>query len=212
MAEGTLHDAAVARSPVAPVAPVVVRDGWEVSARTSAAALRLSDATPLAKLLLHAAPDGPARTALGPFGRTSRPAPETLAIGAAPGEWLVLGAVGSVAALRETMRALLAYDADSHLIDATHQRALFRLSGEAAPDLLAKVCAIDLGDRNVSNGSAFTSSVARAQAGVVRDDVEGTRAYLLHTEWSLGRYLWDALLDAGAEFGMEVEGLQAPGI
>lgn len=199
--------APVARSPVAAAAPVSVRDGWEVSMRRSEAPLRLSDATPLPKLLLHAETSGPARAALGPFGRTSRPAPGTLAIGVSPGEWLLLGVGGSAAELLEAIAALVAADGSSHVIDATCHRVLFRLRGEAAPDLLAKVCAIDLGDRNMPNGAAFTSSVARAQTGVVRDDVEGTRAYLLHTEWSLGQYLWDALLDAGAEFGIEVEGL-----
>ena len=202
----------VARSPVTPLAPVAVRDGWEVSTQLSEAPLRLSDATPLAKVLVYAADDGPARTALVPFGRTSRAASGTLEIGVAPGEWLVLGAVGSAPALLAAVSALVADDADSHVIDATHQWALFRLAGDYTADLLAKVCAIDLGDRNVPNGSAFTSSVARAKAGVVRDDLDGTRAYLLHTEWSLGQYLWDALLDAGAEFGIEVEGLQPPGI
>ena len=32
------------------------------------------------------------------------------------------------------------------------------------------------------------------------------RSYLLHCERSVGQYLFDALLDAGAEFGVEVDG------
>jgi glycine cleavage system aminomethyltransferase T len=38
----------------------------------------------------------------------------------------------------------------------------------------------------------------------VRDDEDGTRSYLLHCERSYGQYLFDALLDAGHEFGIEI--------
>jgi sarcosine oxidase gamma subunit len=38
------------------------------------------------------------------------------------------------------------------------------------------------------------------------------RSYLLHCERSYGQYLFDAVLDAGAEFGVDVDGFRAPGI
>ena len=38
------------------------------------------------------------------------------------------------------------------------------------------------------------------------------RSYLLHCERSSGQYLFDVLLRSGAEFGIEVDGLQPPGI
>lgn len=47
---------------------------------------------------------------------------------------------------------------------------------------------------------------------VVRDDSEGRRSYLLHFERSYGQYLFDALLDAGREFGIDVDGFVSPGI
>ena len=49
----------------------------------------------------------------------------------------------------------------------------------------------------------FRSSVAKLVTDVVRDDRGATRSYLLHCERSSGQYLYDALLDAGAEFGIE---------
>ena len=48
----------VARSPITPAEPVVVRDGWEVSARESAAALTLRDQTPMAKVLVKSDANG----------------------------------------------------------------------------------------------------------------------------------------------------------
>jgi len=41
---------------------------------------------------------------------------------------------------------------------------------------------------------------------VVRDDVDGVRSYLLHCERSSGQYFFDALLDAGQEFGIDIGG------
>jgi glycine cleavage system aminomethyltransferase T len=47
---------------------------------------------------------------------------------------------------------------------------------------------------------------------VFRDDVAGVRSYLLHCERSSGRYLFDALVSVGHDFGIEVDGFRAPGI
>ncbi len=45
---------------------------------------------------------------------------------------------------------------------------------------------------------------------VIRDDVRSLdateRSYLLHCERSSGQYLFDAVLDAGREFGIQVDG------
>ena len=55
-------------------------------------------------------------------------------------------------------------------------------------------------------GAAFRSSVAKLVTDVVRDDEGGVRSYLLHCERFSGQYLFDALLDAGNEFGIEIGG------
>jgi len=189
--------------------PVAIQDGWEVSAVRSAAALRLADRTPLAKVLVRAAPDGQVAARLGvPFGRAARDAHGTLVVGSGPGDWLLLGAPGSAA----EVAARVDVDDDRLVIvlDYTHGRALMRLSGDAAADTLAKLCPIDLSDRNTPDGIAFRSSVAHLATDVVRDDMGGTRSYLLHCERSSGQYLFDVLLDAGAEFGIEPDGFAYP--
>ena len=50
------------------------------------------------------------------------------------------------------------------------------------------------------DGSALRGSVAGVVTDIIRDDVDGTRSYLVHCERSSGQYLWDTLLDAGAEY------------
>jgi glycine cleavage system aminomethyltransferase T len=48
--------------------------------------------------------------------------------------------------------------------------------------------------------------VANLVTDVVRVDRDGLPSYLLHCERSSGQYLFDTLLDAGREFGIEIDG------
>jgi glycine cleavage system aminomethyltransferase T len=54
--------------------------------------------------------------------------------------------------------------------------------------------------------------VAAVATDVIRDDTGGERSYLLHCERSSGAYLFGALLTAGGEFGIEIDGFTPPGI
>jgi heterotetrameric sarcosine oxidase gamma subunit len=98
------------------------------------------------------------------------------------------------------------------VVDLTHGRALMRLTGPAAAGVLATVCGIDLSDRFTPDGTAFHSAVAAVATDVIRDDVAGTRSYLRHCERSFGRYLLDALVSVGHDFGIEIDGFRAPEI
>ena len=194
----------VARSPIAPAAPAIVLGGWEVSGACSGAALRIVDCAPLAKLQIRADPASAAAQLLGErFGRAGRTPDGTLVIGSGPDEWLMLGACGAADALAAQVPP------PANVVDLTHARALVRLTGADSARLLEKLCAIDLDDRSTPDGSAFRSSVAKLVTDVVREDDAGTRSYWLHCEWSSGQYLFDALLDAGREFGIEVDGWHA---
>jgi heterotetrameric sarcosine oxidase gamma subunit len=199
----------VARSPIPPAPPVTVEHGWEISARRSDAELRVMDCTPLAKVLVQASMNGEAANTLGlPFGRAARDELGTLVIGSAPGEWLLLSAPGTAAEVVEKVERI----SDEGLVsvfDATHGRALVRITGVRAADLLAKVCAIDFSGEITPDRAAFRSSVAKVVTDIVREDRDGELSYLLHCERSSGQYLFGALLDAGEEFGIEIEGFAA---
>ncbi len=196
----------VARSPIRPAAPVEVVGGWEVSRRRSEAPLRLRDCAPLAKVAVRAAPDGAAAAALGvPLGHARRDEQGVLVVGSGPGEWLLLGPPAGAGTLVQRAAALLD-DRLVTVVDMTHGRALMRLTGVEAAACLAKVCAVDLSDRVTPDGRAFRSSVAKLATDVVRDDRDRVTSYLVHCERSSGQYLHDTLLDAGAEFGVDVDG------
>ncbi|MQA03210.1 MAG: hypothetical protein GEV07_10960 [Streptosporangiales bacterium] len=189
----------VARSPITTVA-----------AGRGDGALTLTDESSYGKLLVRAAATGPMATALGTrFGRTSRDAgDEALVVGSGPGEWLLLADVAELPKLTEWLEQQAEADPDLvSIVDATHGRAMMRLTGHAAADVLAKLCAVDLSDTFVPDGGAFRSSVTKLVTDVVRDDAGGAStgdrpSYLLHCERSSGQYLWEAVADAGLEYGL----------
>lgn len=203
----------VARSPITVPGPRSVVEGWEVTTRRSAAALRLADASPLAKLAVRADADAAFARALGvPFLR-SRREDDVLIVGSGPGEWLLIGSAGTSERLRERVQSRTGDDLVT-TVDLTHGRALMRMTGRDAARALAKVCAIDLDDAVTPDGTAFRTSVAKIATDVVRDDAgaaTGEPSYLLHCERSSGQYLFDCLLDAGREFGVEPDGSDLDG-
>jgi heterotetrameric sarcosine oxidase gamma subunit len=192
--------APVARSPITPAEPVTVVDGWEVSAiRADGADLTLTDCTPLAKVAVASRQPGFRGVR---FGRAARQEDGTLVVGSGPGEWLLVGPPGQAAALAGPIGP------DASYVDLTHGRALVRLTGHRAPDVLARLCAVDLDDELVPDGAALRTAVATVATDIVRDDRDGTRSYLLHCERSVGQYLFSSLLRAGAEYGLAVDGFR----
>jgi heterotetrameric sarcosine oxidase gamma subunit len=192
--------APVARSPITPAEPVTVVDGWEVSAiRADGAGLTLTDCTPLAKVAV-ASRQAELKTVR--FGRTARDEDGTLVVGSGPGEWLLLGPPGHAAALAAQTGP------DATCVDLTHGRALVRLTGEKSTSVLAKLTAADLDDDLVPDGAALRTAVATVATDIIRDDTDGIRSYLLHCERSVGQYLFDVLRQAGAEYGLAVDGFR----
>lgn len=210
-------DLLLARSPIAPAPPEVIVDGWVVSGRRSEAALVLTDCTPLAKVAVKARYGGPMADVLGvSFGCTARRSDalrsagdDCLVVGSGPGEWLVLAPPGRQQRILEQLESVAA-TADELVtcLDLTHGRALVRLTGTRSADLLARECSLNLAGDACPHGTAVRTAVARLATDIVRDDRDSVASYLLHCERSSGQYLFDSLLDAGRELGVEVTGFQ----
>ncbi|MDQ3946102.1 MAG: hypothetical protein M3357_13310 [Actinomycetota bacterium] len=196
---------ATARGPITVASPAGVTAGWSVSHRRSTAPLTLADWTPLAKVVVRTSPRGAVAQALGvECGRARRDTGGALVLRFGPDEWLLIGPPGAAPSLVEHWEGV-AGDDFTTVIDITSGRALLRLTGARAPDVLAKLCAVDA--FTATDGTAFRSTVAGVVTEVVRDDGGGPeRCYLLACDWSFGQYLFDVLLDAGGEFGVRVNG------
>jgi heterotetrameric sarcosine oxidase gamma subunit len=212
----------VSRSPIAPAAPVRVEAGWEVSGSCSDAPLTITDCTPLVKIHLRAPWNGAMAKALGvPFGRADRdgasPDGGWLVVGSGPGEWFVLAPPGAAAAeaVAGWLGTVVAESAPEEfvsVVDLTHGRALMRVTGPDAAELLARLCGADLHDDMAPDGAALRSAVAGVATDIIRDDRAGVPSYLLHCERSSGQYLFGALVSAGESFGIGVDGFRLPGI
>lgn len=103
-----------------------------------------------------------------------------------PGEWTILGPRPS----------------EGDVVDLTHVRTLFRLGGDDSPRLLAKLCALDLGDPMFPDGAAARTLLAGVATELIRHDRDGERSHLIVPSRSFGRYLYEVIADAGAEFGL----------
>ena len=116
--------------------------------------------------------------ALGvPFGRAARdPDGPWLVVGSGPGEWLVLappGAAAPVAGWLGTMAAESAGEEFVSVVDLTHGRALMRITGLDAAELLARLCGADLHDDMAPDGAALRAPVAGVATDIVRTTAPG---------------------------------------
>jgi heterotetrameric sarcosine oxidase gamma subunit len=202
---------------------VRVEAGWEVSGGRSDAALTITDCTALAKIHLRAPWNGAMAKALGvPFGRAGRDLEggasqdgAWLVVGSGPGEWFVLAPPGAAAAAADWLGTMATDSAPEEfvsVVDLTHGRALMRITGPDAADLLARLCGTDLEDDMAPDGAALRSAVAGVATDIIRDDRAGVPSYLLHCERSSGQYLFGALVSAGESLGIGVDGFRLPGI
>lgn len=118
---------------------------------------------------------------------TSAVLDERLVWSVSPGEWTVAGPAPD----------------QERIVDLTHVRVMFRLTGPSAVRLLAKICALDLGDEMFPNGAAARTLIGGVATELVRDDQDADRSFLVLPSRSFSRYLHDVLLDAGLEFGLD---------
>ena len=166
--------------------------------------LTLADCSATVKWLVRALVDGPAAARLkAPFGSSEQDPAGVLVLGSRPGEWILLGARAAVARVVESLDGLGPADFVTAL-EWTHGRALFRITGRHAARVLEKVCSLDWSDPMTPDGAVASASVAKVICDIARDDRHGAASYLVFCDRSFGQYVFDALLDAGNEFGLTV--------
>ena len=171
------------------------------------AALTLADESATTKTIVRADLDTSAAARLDVVFGASRREGDTLVLGQRPREWMLLGTVEANAALVGRL------DTTGHVtvVDHTHSRALFRLAGTQAAALLEKLCGLDWSDAITPDGAVVSASVAKVSCDLAREDRQETPTYLVACDRSFGQYLFDALLDAGDEFGIGVDGPNTDG-
>jgi heterotetrameric sarcosine oxidase gamma subunit len=213
----------IARSPITPAPPVTLVAGWEISAKHTSAPLRLIDCTPCQKILIRASTASTAAQMLGVSrGRASRDGSGRLVAGVGHEEWLLVAPPG----LSISTHLTASTDGGPELVtivDVTHARALIRIVGTDSAKVMSKLCGVDFSDKTSPDNTALRTSLAGLVVEIVRNDLANrshdaagpdvtSRSYLVLCERSAGQYLFNILLDAGEEFGMEIEGFGISGL
>jgi sarcosine oxidase subunit alpha len=99
---------------------------------------------------------------------------------------------------------------DVHLLDATELRAAMNLTGPYAREVLAKVTeSIDLSAAAFPYMNARQGIVAGAPALLFRVGFTGELGYEIHVPSGFALHVWEALMDAGKEYGIAPFGVEA---
>lgn len=160
----------------------------------------LSDETTSTKVLVRAASGTGARASMAQHFAGARRSGDVLIAGSRPDEWLLLGPHEAV----HQRLAEMPRDGHVSVVDWTHGRAQFRMTGLESTRALEKVCGLDWSDHMMPDGAVTSGSVAKVTCDLIRDDIDGTPSYLVLCDRSFGHYLFDTLIDASAEFGVAV--------
>jgi sarcosine oxidase subunit alpha len=102
------------------------------------------------------------------------------------------------------------WELDVQVLPATELRAAMNLTGPRARQVLAKL----VEDANLDN-DAFPylhvrqATVAGAPAVLMRIGFTGELGFEIHTPSAYGLHVWEALMDAGEEFGIQPFGVEA---
>jgi sarcosine oxidase subunit alpha len=95
-----------------------------------------------------------------------------------------------------------------HLTDLTQGLSAVNLAGPRARQIMAKVTDLDCSNEAFGYMDAKHATIAGVQCLVMRIGFVGEVGYEIHYPAAHGEYVWDALMEAGAEFGLRPFGLE----
>ena len=118
-----------------------------------------------------------------------------------PGTWLLSdgdSVLPNAATLRKALRG------HATVVDLSHARTAFWLSGPAAIRTLAKFCSLDLAGGAFPTGSATNTRLGHIGMTLARRDDTPTFEILVYRGFA--EHAFEALVESGAEFGLEIVG------
>lgn len=114
-------------------------------------------------------------------------------------------AAGALAQVISAQKGLIS------LTDMTHGWAELRLIGPASREVLSRLCGLDLSQAAYPDHHAAFTSVAKTRQLLLRQDADALPAFSLIGARSLAVYLWQTLLAAGQDLGLQAVGWAAIG-
>jgi sarcosine oxidase subunit gamma len=129
----------------------------------------------------------------------------------APGEIILLSNLGGngerLAQLETSWR--IEGEERTYPLPRRDSHAWLAVAGDAAPEMFAKLCAVDLRASKFGDLAIAQTSIAKISAIVVRADIGANPVFHLLVDSAAALYFCDCLLDAAEEFGGRIVGLKA---
>ena len=125
-------------------------------------------------------------------------------IGTAPGQWLAVAEDDSSRQMLDALAKQLAGHAA--ITEQSDSKAVIRISGARARDVMAKGCSLDLHPRVFKPGDAATTAVALIDCQLWQ--IDDAPSYDLAVPSSFAESFWSWLTASAAEFGYSVEPAQ----
>ncbi len=97
----------------------------------------------------------------------------------------------------------------AHLLDHTSGLAGVRLTGHESDQLLSKLTELDTSPEAFPNLSCAQTRCAEIHGTLIRTDLGSLPSYDLFFPREFGEYMWDAIFEAGEEFGVAAVGFEA---
>jgi heterotetrameric sarcosine oxidase gamma subunit len=127
-----------------------------------------------------------------------------------PDEFLILTPSSAEKEITTVLEAGIAsQDTFVSLIDQTSGLVGFSISGLESTEVMRKLCALSFDSKDFPNLRVAQSSFANVRATIIRHDRGATPTFQLFADRSYSVYLWEAILDAGREFGVQPVGWDA---
>lgn len=124
-----------------------------------------------------------------------------LALPFAPKQWMLISEGGNGGSFSQSIREYIGEF--GYVSEQSHARAVLRITGTHARELLSKGCRLDLHPRAMSAGACASTTIAHV--GILLHQVDGTPAYDLLVYSGFARYFWEWLEESAAEFGLTSE-------
>jgi sarcosine oxidase subunit gamma len=125
-------------------------------------------------------------------------------IGTAPGQWLAVAEDADATKMLDALTLELAGHAA--ITEQSDSKAVIRISGTRARDVMAKGCSLDLHQRVFKPGDAATTAVALIDCQLWQ--IDDAPSYDLAVPSSFAESFWSWLAASAAEFGYSVEPAQ----
>lgn len=122
-------------------------------------------------------------------------------------EYLLLDGRKSLISLSAELDAALSSESDTstnrmgYPLPRADSHSWLYLEGRNVPEMMAKICGVDLRHQNFPGGEIAQTVVARIGAVIIRENSDTFEGLHLLTDFASADYIWEVLEDAAAEYG-----------